>query len=254
MHNKAQLIEFTRKLAEDSGELIRQHWQRSDIAVSTKADKTVVTETDQAVERMMREQIKAAFPEHGIIGEEYGNENENAEYVWVLDPIDGTISYVHGVPLFGSLFGLLHNGQPIIGCIHQPILRQLMIGDGDVTTLNGKPVNVSDVDEIADAELLTTDPRRPHQHFDGAKFDSLCDEAKLLRSWGDCYGYLMVACGRADAMLDPILNLWDLLPLIPVIRGAGGIITDWEGNDPVNGSSAIVANPILHAQLLEYLN
>src|SRR5690554_2137129 len=132
-----EYVNFTEKLALETGELIREHWNRSAVAVDYKADKTVVTETDRAAETLMRERIKETFPQHGIIGEEFGSENEDADFVWILDPIDGTLSYVNRIPLFGTLFGLLYKGAPIVGCINQPILHQLCIGDGQRTTFNG---------------------------------------------------------------------------------------------------------------------
>ncbi len=246
--------EFAGQLACESAELIRKHWKRGSLNVSLKPDRTVVTETDQEVEMMMRNRIKEKFPDHGIIGEEYGNENENAEYVWILDPIDGTVSYVHGIPLFGSLYGLLHKGQPILGVINQPILEQYCIGDGDKTTINGQPVRVADKKDLSETTMLFTDFRRAGTHWDGPAFDKLINTVHTIRGWGDCYGYLMVACGRADIMVDPIMSPWDLLPLIPIITGAGGAITDWQGKNPVTGSSAIASNPTLHGQIVEMLN
>lgn len=245
---------FARDIAAESGELIKEHWARGTVQVDRKADKTVVTETDRAVETLMRERIKANYPTHGIIGEEFGNENEDAEYVWILDPIDGTVSYVHGIPLYGSLFGLLHHGQPIIGVIHQPNLGQLCIGDGKETLINGTPVGVSGKTDLAAATLLCTDPRRAETHQNGPAFQNLIQQVETYRGWGDCYGYLMVACGRADMMLDPVLSLWDLLPLIPIIRGAGGIITDFQGKDAVKGKSCVAATPALHPQIMDILN
>lgn len=249
-----QLTDFARELADESAELILKHWRRGGLNVSLKADRTVVTETDREVETMMRERIKQTFPDHGIIGEEFGNDNEDAEWVWILDPIDGTVSYVHGIPLFGSLYGLLHNGQPVLGVINQPILEQLCIGDGQTTTLNGQALHCADKQDLGDAVLLCTDPRRPHNHQDGPAFDRLINKVHTYRGWGDCYGYLMVATGRADVMLDPVMSLWDLLPLIPIIRGSGGVITDWSGADPVKGTSAIAASPALHAAILRELH
>jgi myo-inositol-1(or 4)-monophosphatase len=244
---------FAVELAHETGSLIQKHWQRGALNVERKRDRTVVTETDQEVERLMRQRIKDRFPEHGIIGEEYGNENESAEWVWILDPIDGTLSYIHQIPLFGSLYGLLHNGQPVLGVIHQPILGQLCIGDGQRTLFNGEPCQVSGKTDVESATVLCTDPRRAAIHHNGPAWERFVSGAELLRSWGDCYGYMMVATGRADLMCDPILSPWDLLPLIPIIRGAGGTITDWNGNDPVQGKSALAGTPLLHAKAVAAL-
>jgi myo-inositol-1(or 4)-monophosphatase len=197
--------------------------------------------------------IHAIHPDHGIIGEEFGSESTDAEFVWTLDPIDGTISFVSGVPLFGTLIGLIQNGQPILGVIHQPVLRELMIGDGATTTHNGREVSIRPCHRIEDATLLTTDPNLADRFQDGEKFEALRRRAAMTRTWGDCYGYLMLASGRADVMLDPIMNPWDLVPLIPIVRGAGGVITDWHGNDPVAGTSIVAAGPDLQPQVLEML-
>ncbi len=249
----SNFVEFTHQLADESGALIRQHWDRSGVAVDYKADKTVVTETDRDTETLLRRLINETYPDHGIIGEEFGSENTDADYVWILDPIDGTISYVHRIPLFGTLIGLLHKGKPIVGCIHQPILRELCIGDNNTTTFNGKPAKVRPCNAVSDAVLLATDTRRPAHHNCGPAWETLIQEARLFRTWGDCYGYMKVAIGHADAMFDPILSPWDLLPLVPVIRGAGGVITDWHGNDPSQGKSAIASSPQLHAEYLRRL-
>lgn len=245
-----QYLQFAHELARESEELILKHWKRGGLAVSLKADRTVVTETDQEVETMMRERIKAAFPEHGIIGEEFGNENEDAEYVWILDPIDGTVSYVHGIPLYGSLYGLLHRGQPILGVINQPNLGQLCIGDGETTTLNGEPIHCGDKQDLSEAVLLCTDPRRPHHHQNGPAFDALIRQVHTYRGWGDCYGYLMVATGRADVMLDPIMSAWDCAPFAPILREAGGYFGDWQGNHTIYGQEALSTNEALLSQTL----
>jgi myo-inositol-1(or 4)-monophosphatase len=201
----------------------------------------------------MRDLIAKKFPAHGIIGEEFGNDRPDAEWTWVLDPIDGTKSFMSAVPLFGTLIALMHQGQPVLGAIHQPILRQLMIGDGLSTTLNGRPVRVRSTARLEDATLLTSDPLNPARHQDGARYASLEKRVRLSRTWGDCYGYLLLAGGWADLMLDPIMNPWDIQALIPVIRGAGGVITDWQGGDPVKASSIVAANPILHPQVIAAL-
>lgn len=247
------MIEFARSLAEASGRLIAERFTRGEMTVDTKADLSIVTETDRDVENMLREMIHAIHPDHGIIGEEFGAETPDADYVWTLDPIDGTISFVSGVPLFGTLIGLMHNGEPILGVIHQPVLGEMMIGDGEKTTLNGREVAVRPCQDLEKATLLTTDPNLADRFQDGAKFQALRRSAAMTRTWGDCYGYLMLASGRADIMVDPIMNQWDLIPLIPIIRGAGGVITDWQGGDPITGNSIVAAGPDLHPQVLAIL-
>jgi len=245
---------FLLELAEKSGEFVRPFFGRPDLAVELKADQSPVTAADRGAEQLLRGLIAKKFPAHGVIGEEFGSENPGAEFVWVLDPIDGTKSFITGVPLWGTLIALLHRGVPVLGCIHQPVLRQLMVGDGTTTTLNGRAVRMRAVAGLAEATLLTSDPSNLAKHQDGPACDRLIRQAKLFRTWGDCYGYLLLAGGWADVMLDPIMNPWDIQALVPVIRGAGGVITDWQGRDPVKANSIVAAAPDLHAQVIAALN
>lgn len=248
------MIEFARELAIASGQLISDRFQAGLFETELKPDNSVVTATDREAEKIMRDMITAQFPDHGVIGEELGAHNSEAEYVWTLDPIDGTISFVAGIPLFGTLIGLLHRGRPILGVINQPVLGEMMIGTDEGTTLNDVPVRLRIVDGISEATLLLTDPNLIDRHADTAKFETLRQRVATTRTWGDCYGYLMLASGRADIMLDPIMNPWDSMPLIPIISGAGGVITDWHGADPVHGTSIVAASPNLHAEIISILN
>ena len=246
---------FMLKLAKQSGDFIRPFFGDPKVAVETKADQSPVTAADRGAEELMRRMIRAKFPSHGIIGEELGTENPEAEFVWVLDPIDGTKSFAAAVPLFGTLVALRHLGQPVLGCIHQPILRQLVVGDGHATTLNGRAVRARATTRVEKATLLTSDPFNPARHQSGPAFAALAQRARVVRTWGDCYGYLLVASGWADIMCDPIMNPWDIAALIPVVRGAGAVITDWQGRDPVNADSIVAAaTPKLHAHVVAALN
>ena len=246
---------FALELAEKSGEFIRPFFANPGLVVETKSDQTPVTQADRGAEELMRALIHKKFPGHGIIGEEFGEENAGAEFVWVLDPTDGTKSFASACPLFGTLIALLHHGQPVLGIIHQPVLRQLLLGDGTAATLNGRPVRCRATVRIEDATLLTSDPLNPGKHQNGAAFDSLARRARLVRTWGDCYGYLLVASGWADVMCDPVMNPWDIAALVPVIRGAGGVITDWQGHNPVTARSIVAAaTPALHAGVIAALN
>ncbi|MEX2045075.1 MAG: inositol monophosphatase family protein [Opitutus sp.] len=209
---------------------------------------------DRGAEELMRRAIAKRHPDHGIIGEEFGSEHADAEFVWVLDPIDGTKSFITGVPLWGTLIALLHHGQPVLGCIHQPVLQQLMIGDGKSTTLNGNPARCRSTLRIEDATLLTSDPLNPAKIQDAAGFERLQNSARLVRTWGDCYGYLLLASGWADIAVDPIMNPWDVAALVPVIRGAGGVISDWHGGPAYPANSTVAAaTPELHAHVIAAL-
>jgi len=242
------------ELAAASGDFIRPYFASPDLVVETKSDQTPVTLADRGAEELMRRMIRRRFPGHGLLGEEFGPENTDAEFVWVLDPIDGTRAFAAATPLFGTLIALLHDGQPVLGAIHQPILRQLVVGDGRHTTLNGRAVRVRATTRLEDATLLCSDVLSPAQYQNGAAFAALGQRVKQLRTWGDCYGYLLVATGWADVMCDPVMNPWDIAALIPVVRGAGGIITDWQGRDPVHATSIVAALPDLHAQVISALN
>lgn len=246
---------FALELADKSGEFIRPYFANPDLVVETKSDQTPVTAADRGAEELMRRLIRKKFPGHGILGEELGRENTGAEFTWVLDPIDGTKSFASACPLFGTLIALLQGGRPVLGVIHQPILGQLMIGDGAATTLNSRAVRCRTTVRIEDATLLTSDPLHPAKYQNGEAFDALAHRARLVRTWGDCYGYLLVASGWADVMCDPVMNPWDIAALVPVVRGAGGVITDWQGRDAVDANSIVAAaTPALHASVIAALN
>jgi len=244
---------FIAELTAASGPIVRQYFGNPALVVEQKGDLTPVTEADREVEAAMRKLINTRFPQHGILAEEYGPERVEAEWTWVLDPIDGTKSFIHGVPLFGTLIGLLHHGKPVLGAIHQPVLDWLCVGDGTVTTFNGQPVRVRETRSMAEATLLTTCLVDSAMRHDPAAWQRLQKAAKMVRTWGDCFGYLLVATGRADVMCDAVMNLWDVLPLVPIIRGAGGLITDWSGGEIGDQKSCLAASPRLHRLALDLL-
>lgn len=252
--DEESIKEFIGELVEAGREVILPYFGRLDLKVDTKSDQTPVTEADRKAEEVMRKLIRKKYPDHGIIGEEFSAENEDAQFVWVLDPIDGTKSFIAGCPLFGTLICLLEDGEPILGAIYSPTTRQLLIGNNHTTTLNGQPVRMRPNNDLAESTLLTVDLAAPAQYQNGENWDRLVKSVKKLHTWGDCYGYLLAACGNADIVVDPIMAPWDLLSLIPVIRGAGGVITDWQGNDPVKGKSIVAANAELHPQVISILN
>ena len=247
-------VRFIHRLADESAKVIKPYFTVMNIEVEIKEDETPVTFADRQAEALMRDLIRREFPNHGIIGEEYGSENGDAEFVWILDPIDGTISFATGCPLFGTLICLLHEDRPILGAINQPILDLLCLGDNHRTSVNGSRVQMRKVAELAEATLLTTDVLSISEYQDGSGFEHLSQRVKYLRTWGDCYGYLLLACGGADIMLDPIMNPWDILPVIPIIQGAGGVISTWAGGDAVHGTSCVAANKQLHPIVTEILN
>ena len=251
-----ELIEyknFCKVLAMASAEVIRRYF-RTGISVESKSDNSPVTIADKKAEEIMRELIMKQFPEHGIFGEEFGETNKDAEYKWILDPIDGTKSFICGAYSFGTLIGLLKNNQPIIGVYNHPILNDFLIGDNFETTINGEKTSIRNCESLEQAVLLTTDHLNIDEYQNIEKFNQLIKTVKLYRNWGDCYGYYLLTTGYADVMIDPIMSPWDLLPLIPIINGAGGIITDYQGNDPVKGKSAVAASPQIHSKVISLLN
>ncbi len=245
---------FIRVLAAESARIIKPWFFNPDLQVNLKGDETPVTIADRQAEEVLRDLIRRTYPAHGIIGEEFGEENPSAEFVWLLDPIDGTKTFISGCPLFGTIICLLQAGKPVLGAINLPVLDQFCIGDSQQTTVNNKPVQMRAIHTLSEATLLATDVLSIGEYQNQNGFDKLLAKTKFFRTWGDCYGYMLLAAGWADIMLDPIMNPWDLLALIPIIQGAGGVITTWQGEDAATGNSCIAANKQLHSRVVEILN
>lgn len=248
-----QYKDFVKAMLKVAMPFIKDSFNSRAYHVEEKKDKSPVTEIDRKAEMMLREMIAKNFPSHAILGEEFGA-SEKAEYTWVLDPIDGTKSFISGSPLFGTLVALLKNGKPILGAIGLPMRDEIYLGDNTVTELNGNPVHVKDAPDLKEAVILTTDICDIARLKSRPKFDALISEGKIFRMWGDCYGYALISGGLTAVMSDAEMNPWDILPLIPVIRGAGGVITGWEGQDPVGADSCLAAPPTLHKLALAILN
>lgn len=246
-------LDFAAHLAHLSAQVIKPYF-RSDMTIDIKEDLSPVTIADRRAEEVMRAAILDAFPHHGVLGEEGGIDNPHAQYQWVLDPIDGTKSFVAGSYLFGTLIGLLKDGKPVVGVINQPIFDDLLIGDGQNCWLNGKAVRVRPCARIEDAVMVNTSHWNAENYHNGAAFDALSRQVNQYRGWGDCHGYYLVATGGADIMADPILNDWDLIALIPVIEGAGGKITDWQGKPVLGGNGAVATAGKLHDEVIRRLN
>jgi inositol-phosphate phosphatase/L-galactose 1-phosphate phosphatase/histidinol-phosphatase len=217
-------------LADAAGEVVRPYF-RQPLAVDDKPDLTPVTAADRAAEQAMRSLIERRFPEHGIIGEEFGRVRENAEFVWVLDPIDGTKSFISGVPLFGTLVALTRAKRPILGVIDQPISRERWVGvAGRLTTLNGGVVRCRASPALSGATLFATTPDM-FKGGDAAVFSRISGAVKLTRFGADCYAYGLLAAGFIDLVLEASLKPYDFCAMVPIVEGAGGIATDWRGAD-----------------------
>ena len=234
------------------GVILEAH-AKIDTQIEIKSDGTPVTVADREAERRMRELIKQTYPEHGILGEEYGAERADAEICWVLDPIDGTKSFLSRVPLYTILIGLTYRGEPMLGLIDQPVLQERVIGDGKTTKLNGRVVRAADV-ALSEAVVVGSDFDGVRKYQSQAKWNQLADAVAHTRTWGDGYGYLLVASGRAHVVADPIMNPWDIIPVIPILKGAGAVVTDWRGGNALKSGCLIAAAPRLHAAVLAKLN
>jgi myo-inositol-1(or 4)-monophosphatase len=249
---------FVDQLAKISGETILPSF-RTALAIENKKPGGFdpVTAADRAAEAAMRATIRRVFPEHGIVGEEYGAEQTEAEYVWLLDPIDGTKSFISGMVAWGTLIGLMRRGEPAFGMVHQPFMREHFSGDGGAAHYRGpagnRDLHVRACTGLRDAILFTTSPRLMNA-ADRATFGRVEDKVKLSRYGGDCYAYCMLAAGQIDLVIETELKAHDIVPLIPIITGAGGTITTWE-NGPAKTGGRIVAagDKRVHAAALEML-
>lgn len=251
----AEYIDFAMRLAEASGAPIRRHF-RTPIDVVAKADATPVTVADREAETAMRALIEECYPDHGIIGEEFGTVRSGAALVWVLDPIDGTKSFITGKPIFGTLIALLRDGRPILGVIDQPILGERWVGaEGRMTTFNEAPAAVRACADLGAAILSATSP----DIFTGTErvsFDRLSSRTRHTVYGGDCYAYGQLACGHIDLVVEAGLAVYDFCALVPVIAGAGGIMTDWRGvalGAESDGRVIAAGDPAVHQAALAVL-
>ena len=254
---------FSHELADASGKVIRKYF-RSKMTVEDKADESPVTIADRQTETVMREMISVKYPDHDILGEEHGYEATGSRWKWVLDPIDGTRSFVAGMPIFGTLISLLDNDVPQFGIIDIPILRERWLGIRNQESLyypdqqGGTPqlCKVSGKKKIEQSILYSADPamfnisQKPH-------FDRIVAQVKMVRYGGDCYSYGLLASGHIDLVVEADLKIYDVMALVPVVENAGGVITDWLGNnsfdDDWDGCLLAAASSELHAQALSLL-
>lgn len=236
---------FIDRLATVSGETILPFF-RTMLSVDNKAPAHFdpVTEADRAAEAAMRKLIKSAFPDHGIVGEEFGDERTEAEYVWVLDPIDGTKSFIAGFPVWGTLIALTRHGAPAFGMMHQPFIRERFTGDGGGAQYRGpsgqRALQVRRCANLSEATLFTTSPLLMNES-DRALFERVQKEVRLSRYGGDCYAYCMLAAGHLDLVIETDLKPYDIAALIPIVTGAGGIVTTWDGKPAQHGGRIIAA-------------
>lgn len=249
------LIALAEKLAEIGGAVVRRHF-RQPLSVDDKADASPVTVADRAAEAAIRAQLEAVRPADGIVGEEHGTVRGDSEYLWVIDPIDGTKAFITGRPLFVTLIALLHRGVPVLGVIDQPVIGDRWVGArGHRTLFNGKPARTRPCPALGKAVLNATSPDM-FAGDDRAAFDRLRGAVKLTTYSGDGYAYGLLAAGFIDLIAEADLQLYDFAALAPVIEGAGGIVTDWQGRPPgreTDGRVLACGDPALHAAALARL-
>lgn len=248
------LLDFAVEVAWRAGRIALAHYQTGLVA-QTKPDATPVTKADRDAEQLVRDLITTKYPSDGVIGEEFGVLRPDAARRWIVDPIDGTRSFIHGVPLFGCLLALEEAHEPVLGVMYFPALDETVYGArGEGAWWNGRRALVSDTTTLDRALVLTTDLDSLDREARTAGWNALRARGAITRTWGDCYGHALVATGRAEAMLDPIMSVWDSAAIKPIVEEAGGVFTDWTGNHTHDGGSAISTNTALAQEIRAYLN
>jgi histidinol phosphatase-like enzyme (inositol monophosphatase family) len=254
-------LEWAITIAREAGRLTLAHFRQAHLSVERKADDSPVTVADREAEQSLRAKIMERFPADAILGEEFGKHPGTSDYCWVLDPIDGTKSFIHGVPLYTTLVAVMRGDEPLIGVVHAPACNETVYaarGSGcwyvaEQHQTTPVPARVSNVDRMDQALLLVSEvaPFGDRRRSDAIDvYLQLQKKVRLARTWGDAYGYLMVATGRAEIMIDPVMNLWDAAPLQPIIEEAGGRFTDWRGQSTVHSGEAVATNGLLADEVL----
>ncbi|HEY65751.1 MAG TPA: histidinol-phosphatase [Caldilineae bacterium] len=244
------LLEFALDAAWQAGRITLGYFQTS-VATERKADNTPVTIADRQAEQKLRELIERYWPDHGIIGEEFGSRESPSGLTWIIDPIDGTKSFVHGVPLYAVLIALIDSQTPLLGVIHFPALGETVYAArGEGCYWDGRRARVSTVSDLKDATLLASELDTFASHGKAEAWQRLIDATYIQRTWGDAYGYALVATGRAEIMVDPAMEVWDCGPLQVILEEAGGTFTDWNGVPTIYGREAIATNGVLFDQVM----
>jgi myo-inositol-1(or 4)-monophosphatase len=252
-------LKFGQEILEDAGALALRYF-RTEVTIENKLTKGFdpVTQADREVETLIRDRISGAFPQHGIIGEEFGSINEGSALGWIIDPIDGTRAYMTGMTGWGILLGLLQDNEPEIGFMCQPYLGEIWLGSQQGSLLvrqdQTMEIKTSSTVQLSDSVLYCTHPEMFSSSKLLANFEALARKTKLMRYGGDCYAYCLLAMGIVDIVVEDSLQPYDILPLIPIIQNAGGIVTNLEGSSPLEGGTVITAaNKNLHQQALHFM-
>ena len=245
------LLEFALDAAWQAGRITLAHFQTG-VKTNRKSDNTPVTVADQQAEQKIRQLISEYWPDHGIIGEEYGQSSSKSSFTWIIDPIDGTKSFVSGVPLYSTLMALTDGAKALIGIAHFPALGETIYAvRGGGCFWDGRRAHVSKVDNLSDAVILTSGLNYFGNKM--AAWQRLVDNTYTQRTWGDAYGYFLVATGRAEIMLDPAMHIWDSAPFQVILEEAGGTFTDWLGNPTIHAYESVATNRVLFEQVMSVI-
>ena len=245
-----ELLAFAVEVARCAGEITLQHFRRSFIT-ERKSDGSYVTQADREAEKYIRSCIEKRFPLDSVLGEEEETHDGTSGRQWIIDPIDGTYSFVHGVPIYGVMLALEITNETCLGVVNLPALGDLVYAARGLGCFwNEQAAHVSTTERLEDALLLATDFGTCERYGFGAAARNLEERVHSRRTWGDCYGHILVATGRAEVMLDPVMNIWDCAPLLPILEEAGGTFTDWNGQRTIRGGNAISTNGLLFLSVL----
>ena len=243
-------MEFSVDVAWQAGKIVMRYFGTG-VSPDWKTDNSPVTIADREAEEIIRKLIVKSFPEDGIVGEEFGNKTSNSGFTWLIDPIDGTKSFVQGVPLFGVLIAREGPNGVDIGCVYLPALDEMVwAGRGHGCWWNGRRARVSEVGKLEDSCICFTSPVNFAKNSRKDEWDSLTKASRLVRGWGDCYGHILVATGRAEASFDPIMNPWDCGPLLPIMEEAQGTFTNWNGEATIHGKDAFSTNGFVFDEVM----
>jgi len=250
-------LDLARKIAREAGDLTLQYFYQSDLAIERKEDKTPVTLADRGAEELLRRRIEEVFPEDAILGEEFPEKKGTSGYRWILDPIDGTKSFIHGVPIYSTLIGIEKAGESVVGLIALPALGEMLWAEKGGGTWWESPrfsepkrAKVSQKERLDESLFLVSEVISFDQNGRRDVYNLLERDALLTRNWGDAYGYYLVATGRAELMVDPIMCLWDIAPLLVIMEEAGGVFTDWKGNRTIYNEEGIASNGRFHDEII----
>lgn len=254
-HQLSSYLNFTTQTAYLAGRLTLGYYQAG-VAVDYKADHSPVTIADRKAEELIRSRIEKAYPQHAIVGEEFGlKESQVASHRWIIDPIDGTKSFMRGVPLYAVLLGLEIEGRVEVGAAYFPALDEMIAAaTGLGCWWNGRPAHVSSVTELKQAYFSTTSVKAFEKHGRMPAFNRLMRSCYYQTGWSDAYGYMLVATGRVEIMLDPVMSVWDCGPFPPIFSEAGGFFGDWKGNATIYSRESLATTPALLPQVLEQIN